>query len=327
MREQLIDKAKGCLTGLAIGDALGVHSEGKTPAQIKKTFGFITDFISENPSGSDDTEFALFNALILIKYGRNIKSHTVAEEWKKYILPHEGPYKGAGFSELMAIENLKRGLEPPYSGMHAHSWSDGLAMRAAPFGIVYPGNPEEACRLTFEDGIVTHSHEGIYSAMAVAAAISMAMSDSSMNEIYIQALNSIPKDSWGFRSISKGIEIGESSVNSEEVLFRLYDELACSYYRWGDLAPEAVGLSFGVIAASRGDFSKAVLGGVNIGRDTDTIAAIAGAIMGAKVGYNNIPLKWRDKVATVNGRCIDFIRDINLLTVAQQLTEIISVDP
>ena len=323
MKNNFLDKSKGCLIGLAVGDALGVHTEGKTPEEIKNKFGFVSDFLDENPSGSDDTEFALFNALILIKHGKNIDSKIIADEWRKFIVPHEGSYKGAGFSEMMAIENLKKGLNPPQSGMHAHSWSDGLAMRVAPFGIIYPGQPDKACELTLEDGSVDHSGEGIYSAMAVASAISMAMIDSSLEKIFDTALNSMPKDSWSYRAINKGIEIGLNALNMEDALSKLYDEIPCSFYHWADLAPEAVGLSFGMIAASKGNFSDAVLGGVNVGRDTDTIAAIAGAILGAKIGYEMIPKKWSGKVKTVNGNCIETVKGIDLITIASKLADLI----
>ena len=175
MNDLMFDKAKGCLIGLAVGDALGVPSEGKTPSEINSEFGFIDDFINENPSGSDDTEFAIFNAMILLEYGLQLDEEVIAREWIKHILPRKGQLKGAGFSERMAIENLRKGLKPPFSGMHAHGWSDGLAMRIAPFGIVCPGNPDKASELSLCDGSVTHSGEGIFSGMAVSAAISQAM--------------------------------------------------------------------------------------------------------------------------------------------------------
>lgn len=321
MSSVLVDNAKGCLTGLAIGDALGVPTEGKSPGEIKKQFGFVSDFVEDKPSGSDDTEFALFNAMILLKHGKEINANIIAEEWREFIVPHEGQYKGAGFSEMMAIENLKKGLKSPQSGMHAHSWSDGLAMRVAPFAVVFPGEPDKACKLAYEDGSVTHSGEGIYSGMAVAAAISEAMINSSLEKIFSSALESVPKNTWTYRAMERGIRIGKNSSSLEEALFKLHDEIACNYYHWADLGPEAVGLAFGIMAAAKGDFSDSVLGGVNIGRDTDTIAAIAGAVIGAKIGYNNIPVKWSSRINNINGNCISIVKDCNLVAIARQLVE------
>jgi len=147
------------------------------------------------------------------------------------------------------------------------------------------------------------------------------MINSNLEKIFAAALESIPQNSWTYRTVSKGIEIGKSSSSLEEALFRLYDEISCNYYHWADLGPEAVGLAFGIIAAAEGDFTDSVLGGVNIGRDTDTIAAIAGAIIGAKIGYNKIPEKWSRRINNVNGNCISIVKDCNLVAIARQLIE------
>jgi ADP-ribosylglycohydrolase len=103
----------------------------------------------------------------------------------------------------------------------------------------------------------------------------------------------------------------------------LYKALVCEYYFWPDIAPEAVGLAFGIIAATDGEFENAVLAGVNIGRDSDTIAAIVGAILGSLHGIDAIRPDWVQRVNIVNGTCIKEIKNINFLEIAAQLTAII----
>ena len=66
----LRDKARGRLLGLAVCDARGQPTEGKTLEDIRSTYGRITDFVAEHPGVSDDTEYALFSASILLKYGQ-----------------------------------------------------------------------------------------------------------------------------------------------------------------------------------------------------------------------------------------------------------------
>ncbi len=63
-------------------------------------------------------------------------------------------------------------------------------------------------------------------------------------------------------------------------------------YPWTDLAPEAVALAFGAYAAADGDFEQAVLTAVNMGRDADTTAAVAGALAGATQGVAAVPEHW-----------------------------------
>lgn len=315
----LQNRARGCFVGLAVGDALGNVTEGKTPDQIKNLWGRVTDFLSEEQGGSDDTEFALFNAMLLLKKKEELTSLDVAEAWRKSIINPQNSYKGAGFSEILAIKNLSRGIQPPQSGQHLHSWSDGLAMRVAPFGIASAGKPEFAAQLSQIDGSVSHSGEGIYSGQAVAAAISMAMIGASLQDIIQSALNVIPQDSWTASAINRAVKIGNESIDVWSALDPLYQSLVCHDYFWSDIAPEAVGLAFGLISASKGKFEDAVVGAVNIGRDTDTIAAITGAICGALHSIQIIPENWVERISTSRGTCIISVKGISITKVADEL--------
>lgn len=315
----LSDRARGALVGLAVGDALGSPTEGKSPQEIATRWGRVTDFLADDQGGSDDTEYALFSARLLLLYGRELNSTHVANAWRSDIIKASNTYRGAGFSEMMAIRNLREGIQPPASGQHLHSWSDGLAMRVAPFGIAAAGDPQLAAQLSAEDGAVSHAGEGIYSGQAVAAAVAVAMTGALLEKILHAAIDIVPKDSWTANAIGEGIKIGESSPDVWSALEPLHTALACSYYFWSDLAPEAVGLAFGIIAAARGKFEDAVLGAVNVGRDTDTIAAIAGAICGASQGVSAIPERWRKRVSSSHGICIAAVRNMNVVSVADEL--------
>ncbi len=316
------NKALGAFYGLAIGDALGVESEGKTYLQIKNKWGQITDFLNEDPAGSDDTEFAVFNTLLLDKYGLDISTTDFYNEWKEQISAISKPLSGAGFSEIMAVENIRNGLLPPYSGFHSHSWSDGLAMRVLPFGIVSAGNIKLAKKLTLADGSVTHSGEGIMAGIATAAAISAAFSFNDINKITKAALTSIDEDCWTYRAIQSAIKIGLEATDLNDCLLKLNDEVVCDYYYWSDLAPEAIALSFGILTFSKGDFVQSVTGGVNVGRDTDTIAAIAGAISGAMNGFDNVPGKWVKKIFEVKGSCISSLSSVRIDECVEKLIQL-----
>lgn len=313
------ERARGSFIGLAVGDALGSPTEGKTPEEISSKWGRVTDFLSDDQGGSDDTEYALFSAKLLIEKNRNLTSEDVEFAWKRDIIKSDNAYKGAGFSEIIAIHNLLRGMHAPQTGQHLHSWSDGLAMRAAPYGIAAMGDPQLAAKLSEIDGSVSHSGEGIFAGQAVAAAIAVAMTGAPLETIIQAALEVIPKDSWTFASISCGVKIGFDSPDVWNSLHSLHSSLACSYYIWTDIAPEAVGLAFGLVAAARGSFEDAVLGAVNIGRDTDTIAAIAGSICGALHGVNMIPERWIQRISVSRGICINAVKNMNVIKVADEL--------
>ncbi|ACL69220.1 ADP-ribosylglycohydrolase family protein [Halothermothrix orenii] len=316
------DKALGALVGLAVGDALGQPTEGKTCNEIKEKWGRITDFLDDTPAVSDDTEYALFNARLLLDYGEHLDTDKITDAWVKEIASQHGGFKGAGFSEMATIENLRNGLRPPDSGKHIHSWSDGLAMRVAPFGIVAAGDPELAARLARMDGEVSHAGEGIYAGMLVAATISLAMTEKDKEIIFNTSLNMIPSDSWTYRAVCRGINIGQKYSNIWEVLEPLYKETVFDCYPWADLAPEALGLTYGILTVADFNFVDSVVGGVNIGRDTDTNAAIAGAIAGAYNGIDVIPQKWQGVIKPSEGRCIHTVEGMVIDDIALKLSEL-----
>ena len=318
----LTSRARGCLFGLAAGDALGGPTEGMANGVIAARWGRVTDFLAEDQSGSDDTEYALFNARLLLRHGKELTAELIADGWRWEIIGARNTFHGAGISEMMAIKNLRMGLNPPKSGQHLHSWSDGLAMRVAPFGIVAAGRPAEAARLAELDGAVTHSGEGIYAGKAVAAAVAAAMGGAEVPDILAAAQQFIPAESWTAAAIARAGKIGGESPDVWSALPLLYDACVTPAYFWSDLAPEAVGLALGVVVASRGEFRDAVLGGVNVGRDTDTIAAIAGAIAGARQGEEVIPIGWRERVRLVKGRCLSVVGGTEINVTADRLAEL-----
>ncbi len=320
----LVDRARGALVGLAVGDALGSPTEGKSPDFIQRQWGRVTDFLSDAQAGTDDTEYALFSAGLLLRHGRGLTMEQAAQAWREHIISADNAYKGAGFSEILTINNLRRGLQPPQSGQHLHAWSDGLAMRAAPHGIVAAGDPHGAAQLAEIDGAVSHAGEGIYGGRAVAAAVAVAMHGAAWQEMIAAAQAVIPADSWTARAIAQGVAIGAPSADVWSALPLLYEKIVCAYYHWADLAPEAVGLAFGILAAARGKFLEAVLGGVNLGRDADTIAAICGAITGAGAGEKQIPLPWATRITTARGNCIKMVKDMNISAVAEKLAALAS---
>jgi ADP-ribosylglycohydrolase len=144
-----------------------------------------------------------------------------------------------------------------------------------------------------------------------------------MDNVLYGVYGVIPDDSWTARAIKEGIKIGREADSLSHALDSLYEALVCEYYFWPDIAPEAIGLAFGIIAATDGQFEEAVLAGVNIGRDSDTIAAIVGGILGALHGIDIIRPDWVQRVNIVNGTCIKDIKNINMLEIASQLSAII----
>ncbi|MEV5018409.1 ADP-ribosylglycohydrolase family protein [Streptomyces sp. NPDC053782] len=311
----LRERARGALLGLAVGDALGAPAENMKPSEIRARWGRITGYVADRPAGTDDTEYAIFSGLLLARYGAALTPVHVETAWHEWIADREeGPFRGAGFSERGTLENLRRGLAAPISAQHRHAWSDGLAMRAAPHGVFAAGRPAEAARLVAIDGSVSHDGEGIYGGQAVAAGVAAAMAGAAPVAVVASALAVVPDDSWTARCLRRAMTAahrGERAVRSAVVI---------GGYPWTDLAPEAVALAFGAYAAADGDFADAVLTAVNMGRDADTTAAVAGALAGATHGVAAIPPAWAAAIGPARGTCLPTIAGHHVLEVADLLT-------
>ncbi|WP_338031646.1 ADP-ribosylglycohydrolase family protein [Diaminobutyricibacter tongyongensis] len=313
------------MLGQAIGDALGAPTEGMTRAAIRAKYGRVTGYVSDDPAGTDDTEYAAMTAQILLKAGPDITVNDVARGWIEALVDQVTPFDGGGFSEMEAIHNLAKGLLPPASGTDNHEmWSDGSGMRVAPIGAYAAGNPVEAARLAGIDAQVSHARDGIWASQAIAAATAAAIVSTDWRHIVQAGIDVTPPDSWTRRMIEKAIAIAEGTGTVEERLDELERRVAIFHYPWADVAPEAIALAFGVFAIAEGDYSEAVLGGVNIGRDADTIAAMAGAMAGALNGVDAIPSEWKDRLGPLRGSCIAAMAGVDLWELADEIAD--SVD-
>lgn len=322
MNDVLRDRIRGAVLGQAIGDALGAPTEGLTRAAIRAEHGRVTGFLSDDPAGTDDTEYAALTARILLTYGRALTAENVSAEWERTLAGQRGGFAGGGFSEMEAIHNLARGLRAPASGSDNHEmWSDGSAMRVAPIGAYCAGNPGEAARLAGIDAQVSQARDGIWCWQAVAAAVAAATTTDDWRAVLAAGIAVLPQDSWSARLIGRAVAIATRPDTADERYDELERRIAIFHYPWADVAPEATALSFGVFAIAEGDYVESVLGGVNIGRDADTIAAMAGAMAGGLRGASAIPEQWSSRITELRGSCIKATEGIRLEALADEIFE------
>ncbi|MGW3951691.1 ADP-ribosylglycohydrolase family protein [Streptomyces sp. NPDC004752] len=319
----LRNRARGCMLGLSVGDALGRPVETLEPVEIRRQYGRLTELLPDADGrygGTDDTEYAVFVVTLLSAHGQELTSDAVADAWRTGLCGRE-TLGVAGFSELGAVLALRRGLDPPHTGRHRHAWSDGLAMRAAPYGIYAAGRPLEAARLAEVDGTVTHDGEGILGGRAVAAAVAAAMTVTGPGEVVEAALTAIPADSWTARATGRARAVVASGARGDDLTDALHEAVVPRHYEFSDLAPEAVALALGAYLAADGDIEESVVTAANLGRDADTIAAIAGAIAGAGRGPATIPARWADRIGPLSGLCIDAVAGVHPAEAADLLSE------
>lgn len=316
--ELAFEKAYGALSGLAIGDSLG---DAARKPDNRANYGITTDFNKGASWSTDDTEFALLTAKTLIGCGGQLTSDIVVNAWLEDVAVQD-EFKRGGASEIEAANNLRKGLRPPLSGKHnAFCMSDGSAMRIGPVGIICAGDPERAAAMAEIDASVSHFRDGIWGAQAVAVAVSLAMVDASMEEIFQGAMSVIPKDAWLHYAMNRAFEIVDNANgNMLDAWMPLHDELYTS--SWATTA-EAIPSTFGCLRLCSSSFREGVILAANFARDADTIGAVAGVILGAKYGVSAIPAHWVEKTRFPTGTCLNFTAGQDIKAIAAQLAKLI----
>ncbi len=287
LNSDLKDLFRGSILGVAIGDALGMPTEGMKIEEITETYGYIEDFFP-SPLGdlnagewTDDTEQMVILAESIVD-----RIYLDPEDFtSKLISWAENAFKiRTGPTTRQALRNLLRGASWDRAGVD--SATCGAAMRVAPIGLVYHFNIDLVERYAAISASITHKNQSaIAGAVAVATAISCLVSDFSDEEMLSEVVSRTRKYD---KLISEKIEYSEEIKN--EGLEYAVEKLGNSIMTW-DVVPMAFYCFF-----SSDNFSDAVKKGANAGGDTDSIAAIAGGISGAKFGENSIPDKWKNKV-------------------------------
>ncbi len=307
------DRACAALCGMAIGDALGMPSQTLSTCDIQKHYGTITDFVAPFPDHpvshglaaatvTDDTEQAFLLAHRLIADGGQINDTT----WAQDLLGWEADIRARGLRDLLGPSSklaLARILDgAPASETGKAGTTNGAAMRIAPIGIATNTNPlpafldrvEMACRMTHNTG------EAIAAAAAVAAVISCGINGDSFDDAIPMALRAAEAGQ------ARGYAVGDTDIAGR---IRHALAVATSDVPIAEFAAqvgtsvnshESIPAAFGVVMRARGDVWQATLIAANIGDDTDTIGAIAGAMAGACSGLQGMDPHKIDRIRAAN---------------------------
>jgi poly(ADP-ribose) glycohydrolase ARH3 len=251
---------RGCLLGLALGDALGAPHEGGRPGG---TLGPAPDVLR----WTDDTEMALGLARSLAEK-RGLDEDHLARTWA------EGAdfTRGYGGGARRLLERIRQGGDWR-SGVRAifpqGSYGNGAAMRAAPLGLFFREAPAEPAARA---AAITHGHPlGIEGGVLVARAVAMALS----GRLDLAAL----RDGCREADFRGRLEVAGQDLSGEQVRERL-----------GAGVEAHRSVVTAIHAAHRfGEFLPMIAFVVSLGGDVDTIGAMAGAIFGAREGVEALP--------------------------------------
>ncbi|MCW2102320.1 MULTISPECIES: ADP-ribosylglycohydrolase family protein [Pseudomonas] len=313
------DRALGAFYGLALGDALGMPTQSFSRAQIIARFGQITGLVDapadqpiapNMPKGSitDDTEQAILVAQLLVDGNGDIDPNTLAQRliaWEA-VMQAKGSQDLLGPSTKRAIEMILAGHSPEESGRYGTT--NGAAMRIAPVGIAADiSQPDLFIKAVVQACQVTHNTSlGIASAAAVAAVISSGLNGKKLEH----ALNAGTE--MAYIAEHHGHWVAGGRIGPR-IRWARHASHECNPDNLGDLLYDVIGTSVAsqesVVAAfalaqrvASGSLSSfnALCIAASIGGDTDTIAGILGAMLGACAGLEQWPQALIQQVKEVN---------------------------
>jgi len=269
---QRLSRAQGCLLGQAIGDSLGAQVEFQSAAEIARAYpqgvreladGGTWNTIAGQPT--DDTEMALALARSILAQGRYDAPSTLAA-YRAWLA--SGPFD-VGTSVSTGLEGA------PNTASEGH----GSLMRISPIGIWAAGDPARAAAAAREDSALTHASPVCLDACAAyAAAIAAGIAGASREVMLAAALAHAAKTHAtnpardAIERAAKGEAVRDFEVEQGWVRTALQNAF------------------FQLMHA--GDFESALVATASVGGDTDSNAAIAGALLGAAQGIEAIPPRW-----------------------------------
>lgn len=288
------DRCIGTLLGTACGDILGAVVEGWPAEHIRETFGRVGDFHDgERGFGcyTDDTQMTLALATSLVRRGR-VDAEDVSKTYARFYEPWRG-YGGGAHTVLRALQT---GANYRHTGRMVFpdgSYANGGAMRIAPVGLAYRHAESEVLHRAVEDAIVcTHVHpEAIDGAFVQSLAVAKLATTADVPSLratrLLRDLRDHARTGVMQEKLTAITESLDTDVSDEEVVGEVGNGLRAS---------DAVACALWAVARYWKDPEDAVIRAVGLGGDTDTIAAMAGALLGALHGSAWIPARWYDSI-------------------------------
>jgi ADP-ribosylglycohydrolase len=332
--------ARGALYGLAIGDALGMPTQLLTRAEVTGRWGPRLSGFEPAPPGhpiadgmpagsvTDDTEQAVLLARLLISGHGEIDPR----EWASALVDWERDMAARGSLDLLgpstkrAVSALLAGASPQEAGLGGTT--NGAAMRVTPVGIAFPlgrATSDSATSDSAMDVLLAHVRQASLVthntpvAMAGAAAIAAAVSAGVDGARVPEAVDAAIRAATAAACRAADCEPGTRGQPGTDIAARIEWAVAQARGRSPEAAAdfitgqvgtslatvESVPAAFAVLAAFPDDPWQACLLAASLGGDSDTIAAMAGAMAGACHGMSAFPAH---ATATIDAHGLDLAR-------------------
>lgn len=283
----LEDRYRGCLVGLACGDALGGPVEFESRATMDQRFphglreliggGWLHLFPGEI---TDDTQMTLDVARSLCAFPDGDMSDLA----DRFLAWRNSQPKDIGNTTVDALDRLAAGVPWDEAGEQTfhhrgprESAGNGAIMRCAPIALRFRDEPERLRQVSIDVSRITHANPlCTWASVAVDQAIAALLNGASIPQAIVMSADGIDGDEVR-DAIDRACTSAHDGIASGGFVL---DTLSAAF--WSLLQTDS--------------FEEAVVTAVGLGSDTDTTGAVAGALAGARYGFDAIPSRWRDQV-------------------------------
>jgi ADP-ribosylglycohydrolase len=321
-------KVYGCLMGGAIGDAFGVRVEMMHYRDIEAQYGRVTHFdplpprrpsaepplerwnpFGEEPQGesefhplgrsshelgvyTDDTRYKLMACQAILHKRGPISGADLAAEWLNYRLMAEGapgaeptlswPGPQRAYARMMAsLGELRR-----MAGESRTCWPGWYA----PLGLIHAGDPDQAARDRYPI------------AVAVASALTPGATLDRVIDAVLEHADCLGEYANEFRGrLGRLLDIAAHCADVFALREPFYRSFLVTFPPWEEVFPlEMIPCALALRYIAKGDAEQAIIGATNMGRDSDSIATMAGDVTGALGGISGLPSACVDQVRSRN---------------------------
>jgi len=300
---QLKDKIKGGWAGQTIGVVYGAPVEFKYQGSIIPDYqiipwreGYVKYWWDKKPGLFDDIYTDLNFVDVFEKYGLDVPMDTIAHHWAgtAYHLAH---------ANQASRYNILNDIMPPQSGYwknNPHADDLDFQIEADFIGLMTPGMVNSATEVADRVGHIMNSGDGWYGGVYVSSLYSLAFITNNVDTLVEQAIKTIPEGTKFHDCITDVIQWHKQYPDDwQATWFELQkkwnNDVGC---------PKGVFLSFNIDAKinsayatigllyGKGDFTSSLDIAARCGQDADCNPATVGGVLGAMLGYSNIPVFW-----------------------------------
>ncbi|MEP6796507.1 MAG: ADP-ribosylglycohydrolase family protein [Lapillicoccus sp.] len=247
--------------------------------------------LEENIDGTpedDDLNYTLMALRVLEAHGAEFTSDDVAQGWLLDL-----PAGRSFTAERVAYRNLLEAISPPESARVRNPFREwiGAQIRTDLYGWVNPGDPLRAAEWAWRDAAVSHTRNGLYGAMFVAAMASAAVTGADIDTVLDVGASVVPPESRLAAAIRLGRDLATTTSEPTQAYAALEDAYAGMH--WVHSLNNTALVAY-ALSAGGGDFDRSVCLTVMGGWDTDSNGATVGAVVGACVGPGGISPRWSE---------------------------------